>query len=134
MEITTSDEKRFFDAGSADYWKCVHSTIRVLLSDQKERIPLVFSFFESGRCEGETAQETARQFNLVRDALSRFSPRKAVYDYEFPQKPIPWINSISPVTTSCANLFTTSEGQDLLFELVSIMTYASIMNVSVEVE
>lgn len=134
MEIVTSDGKRFFDAGSAEDWKSLHSTVRVLLSDYKENIPLVFDFFEKGRCEGAVAQETARQFNLVRDALSKFAPKEAVYDYESPQDPIPWIDSISPIVTSCANLYTTAEGQDLLFELVSILTYASIKKVSVEAE
>lgn len=134
MEIVTSDGKRFFDAGGADDWKSLHSTVLIRLADYKEKIPLVLKFFETGRCEGIEAQETARQFNLVRDALSRFSPEEAVYDYKSPQVPIPWLSSISPIVTSCANLYTTAEGQDLLFELVSIMTYASIKKVSVGVQ
>ena len=31
----------------------------------------------------------ARQFNLVRDTLSRFSPKEAIYEYELKQKTIP---------------------------------------------
>lgn len=134
MDIITSDGNRSFDAGNSEQWKSVYSTIRIRLDDIKAQISFAIEFFEKGRCEWEKARETARQINLVRDGLSRFKPNQAVYDYNKPEIPIPWIDSISAIVTSCANLYLTSDGQDLFFELVKILTYASIKKVDVLVE
>lgn len=78
--------------------------------------------------------ETARQFNLIRDELSRYAPEKAVYDFRDLKKKAPWNNNLSSVITSCANLYTTTDGQDLLYEIVSILCYAGVKKVSVSVQ
>ncbi len=36
----------------------------------------------------------------------------------------PWKKSISPIVTSCGNLYTTADGKDLLFEMVSLLVYS----------
>lgn len=47
----------------------------------------------------------ARQFNLIRDALSAFKPEEMVFDYEDLSRQAPWENNISLAVTSCGNFF-----------------------------
>ncbi|WP_169304480.1 Imm70 family immunity protein [Slackia heliotrinireducens] len=77
------------------------------------------------------ALETARQINLIRDGLSQVLPSDAIYDINNPETPTPWAGNISPIVTSCGNLYLTSDGKDLLFELVSILTYCAYVGTSV---
>ena len=133
MRIETSDGKRVINIGDSDIWYSVYSTIEVRLGLFKRKVPLAIQFFKSGICETEDSMETARQFNLIRDELSRYTPDKSVYDFQDLKKKAPWNNNLSSVITSCANLYATADGQDLLYEVVSILCYAGIKKVSVSV-
>ncbi|MCC8105726.1 MAG: immunity 70 family protein [Clostridiales bacterium] len=124
MKIKTADMKRIIDVGENEIWYSVYSTAEKRVHQAKNKIPLAMSFLKTGQCEIKDALETARQFNFLRDEFSKFPPEKAVYDMRHPKKSAPWVNNISPVVTSCANLYTTTDGKDLLFEVVSILTYA----------
>lgn len=127
MIIMSSNGKRIVDVGRYDIWFSLYSTVDLKMGLFKRKVPLALSFLATGCCKADSAQETARQMNLIRDELSRLSPDKAVYDKNDPKKEAPWKDHISPIVTSCSNLFTTADGHDLLCELVSILTYASIL-------
>jgi len=130
MLIFSSDKKRYVDIGTADNWICLYSTIVKRLGEKQEwRAAL--SFLKTGACSAGDGYETAKQLNLIRDKLSQLSPDQVVYDLNDPKRPVPWKDNLSPVITSCGNYFTTSDGKDMLFELVSILCYAQIMNVSI---
>jgi len=131
MDLITSNGKRAVSIGTSDILYSLYSTVWMLGSaDFKRTIPQALAFFESGECPASDALATARQFNLIRDELSKFSPERAVYDMQNPQLKAPWEGNISPVITSCANLHTTADGKDLLAELVEIFTYAGIVGVN----
>ena len=132
MIIKSSDNKRYIDIGSYTIWYALYSTVKSRLSQSESLFPNAIEFLKTCRCEPNLAQKTAKQINLIRDHLSSIPPEKAICDIDHPQIDAPWKNSISPVVTSCANLFTTADGKDLLFELVSILVYASLAKVSVE--
>ena len=108
------------------------STVDIRLKNKKN-ISYAVNFLHSGECSAENALETARQFNIIRDELSKFGPDKVIYDSEDLKKEAPWKDNISPVVTSCANFFTTADGKDLLFEIVNILTYAALNDTSVEI-
>lgn len=131
MEIITADDNRYVDIGSYTVWKALYSTVKVNLKDIENSILLAEQFLKTGKCKWTDAQETARQINLIRDGLSRFSPDKAVYDFENLNLKAPWDGKISPVITSCGNMYTTADGRDLLVELVSLLVYSSIKEVDV---
>lgn len=132
MVITTSNEKRFVDVGSESIWKSVLSTAEIRLSYMVKEIPLALKFLRSGACHNKNAFETARQFNLLRDAFAQIPPNEAVYDMDNPSLLAPWSENLSGIVTSCGNLYTTSDGKDLLFEVVAILTYAHYLEVDVE--
>lgn len=123
MIIQSNDSEKTVDIGSGDIFHSLYSTIKVRLK-RFDDIDTAIQFMDSGICEYVDALECARQFNLIRDHLSQISPCDAVYDYKDLNKKAPWAGNISPTITSCANLYTTADGKDLLFEIVSILTYA----------
>lgn len=132
MVITTSNEKRFVDVGSESIWKSVLSTAEIRLSYMVKEIPLALKFLHTGACHNKNAFETARQFNLLRDAFAQIPPNEAVYDKDNPALLAPWSDNLSGIVTSCGNLYTTSDGKDLLHEVVAILTYAHYLEVDVE--
>ena len=134
MTIITSDHKRTVNIGRSDIWSSLYATIAINLKRKLKGVPLAIQFLESGQCTRDKAMETARQFNLIRDMLSQFSPKDLIYDLHNPKGPAPWDNNISSVVTSCANFYTTADGGDLLYVIVSILCYAGIVGVSVSIQ
>ena len=131
MVITTSNEKRFVDVGSESIWKSVLSTVEIRLNYMIKEIPFALKFLNTGTCNSKDAFETARQFNLIRDALSQIPPREAIYDKDNMSLQATWIENLSGIVTSCGNLYTTSDGKDLLYEVVAILTYAHYLKVDI---
>ena len=132
LTISTSDNEAFVNVGGGDTWISLMSTVDVRLKKCSKDISAAVNFLHSGECSAEDALKTAKQFNIIRDELSKLSPDKIVYDADDLKKKAPWAGHISPVVTSCANFYTTADGNDLLFEIVNILTYAGTNNVSVE--
>ena len=133
MNIVSSDAKRCIPLGGSDTWQTLCSTIYFHLTSYANQIPHVFSFLETGSCDSWNCLTTAREFNIVRDLLSQLKPSQIVYDENDPLKQPPWGDNISPVITSCANYLTSGEGDDLLAEIVKILTYAAYAKVDIEV-
>ena len=131
MKLKSADSKRIVNIGGVDIWHSVYSTIEKRFGIAKRKVPYAINFLKTCECSPENALECARQFNLIRDELSKYPPSKAVYDINDSTKTAPWENNLSPVITSCANMYTTADGKDLLFEVVSILTYAHYAKVSV---
>lgn len=134
MRLISSNLKRSVDVGGSDIWYSIYSTVEKRMGSFKKKIPLAIEFLKTGKCNSENALESARQFNLLRDELAKYPPSKAVYNMDDMSKLAPWADDLSPVVTSCANLYTTADGKDLLYEIVSILTYAYYLNVSVSAE
>ena len=134
MKLITSDEKRVLEIGNNDYLYCFYSTIYTNLSKQSKDISLAIDFLKEGKCKGSDGHEIAREFNLIRDRLSKLDISKIVYDMSNAKAKAPWEDNISPIITSCGNFFVTSEGKDLIFEITSILCYAQIKKVDVYIE
>ena len=134
MNIISSDAKRSISLGGSDTWQTLCSTIRYHLALSEKQLPHVFDFINGGHSNSQDCLSTAREFNLVRDRLSQIEPSQIIYDYKNPEKQPPWGDKISPVITSCANYLTTGDGDDLLAEVVKILTYAAYAKASVDVK
>lgn len=131
MIIMSSDGKRYVNVGSEGIWYSVLSTAEICLASMKKSISLALDFLHTGKCSSKDAHETARQINLIRDAFSQIAPSNAVYDKENLSVKAPWSGNLSGIVTSCGNLYTTSDGKDLLYEVVCVLTYAHYMEVDV---
>lgn len=133
MNIISSDSKRSIPLGGMDTWQTLCSTIKYHLIPRKNELEHVFFFMEHNHISSSDCMTAAREFNLVRDALSRITPDRIVYDIKNPEQLPPWGNNISPVITSCANYLTTGAGDDLLAEIVKILVYAAYSETDVKV-
>lgn len=122
MDLITSDKKIILDVGLGT-WQSLNSTIMCKLKDYSNEIPLVLHLLSNRNSKGLNQIELARQLNLVRDRFSMLSPDEAIYDISDLSKEAPWKGKLSPVITSCGNLFTTNDGKDLFSELVSLFSY-----------
>lgn len=134
MIIKTADNKKSVDVGTQDMFFSLYSTINVRLKDKSVSIENAMTFMKTGKCNHEVALSVAREFNLIRDYLSGIALSDLVYDMRDETKKAPWINNISPVITSCGNLFISKDGKDILYEIVAIMTYAYYEKVNVDIE
>ena len=131
MTIISEDGYRYVDIGTSDILFSVYSTIHKMLEDRKDELSHALAFLKSGECHPSYALTTARELNKARDYLAAVPPQSAVYNELQTEIDPPWKDKISPVVTSCANLFTTADGKDLFFELVSILYYSHLNNNSV---
>ena len=130
MTIISSDGNRSVNIGTSDVWYALYSTIVSCIGN---KYALALDLFKTGECKGNIGYETAKEFNHIRDELAQFPPEKAVYNIDKPNIEAPWKGHISPVITSCANFFTTADGGDLLYEIVSILCYAKVSNTDIEI-
>lgn len=121
MRISCTNGMASVNVGNSEIWKALVSTVNTLLKKQSLSISKGIAFFNSGSCISSECLETARQINLIRDALSAFKPNEVVFDEKNPSYRASWANNISPVITSCANYFITADGHDLLSELVGLL-------------
>ncbi len=133
MIIKTKGYERVLDFGTQSLLFSLYSTIVIRIAN-KDDIGKAISFLQNEVCDYEDALECARQFNLIRDSLSQVKPEYAVYNMKDLSEKAPWSDNLSPIVTSCGNLFLTSDGKDLLFEIVSILTFAYYKKLSVNIE
>ena len=94
---------------------------------KKKDIALALEFIEKGKCDGKDGYEIARQFNLIRDEFAKISPDKLVYDINNKDKKAPWTGKLSPVITSCANLYTTADGFDFFMNCYATNTCVELL-------
>ena len=134
MMIKTINSERIVEIGSNDILFSLYSTIMVRLQSDHSEIKEAVMFLQTGVCKSGDALECARQFNLIRDKLSQISPNDAIYDMNDLSKKAPWEGQISPIVTSCGNMYTTTDGKDLLYEVVCVLTYAHYCKVDVKIE
>ena len=125
MTILTSDGNRSVDFGSASICHSLYSTIVGRIQGAKEKYPLAVSFLENNSCKAKDAAATADQLRILHMQLSTIKADEAIYDINNPGKKAPWSGFIHPSITTCANLYTTEDGHDLITELISLLEYAS---------
>ena len=133
MTIISADESKMVNTGTSDTLRALYSTAFTLLKEKGNQIKLGLEFLKTGNCTVEQTGETLKQLKTIKKELSSFKPDEAVYDYRNPKKEAPWKDNISNDVTSCADLFTTDDGKDLLLELIDMLAYTSSKGIAIEV-
>lgn len=131
MRIITSDGKKIVNIGSASILNAIFETVKRYAPDNFQ-INEAIDFMRTKRCIGVDGYVVGRQFNLIRDLLSQVKPEDIICDTN--SSDIFFLRSYSPVITSCANLFTTVDGEDLFSELIKVFVYAKVTNVDIMIE
>ena len=91
------------------------------------------AFLEQGSCTSKDCAKTLKQLSEINDVLEKHAPIDAIWDMNHPNILAPWDGHLSPDTTSCADLYTTSEGEPLIEELLSLLHFADSTKQSVVV-
>lgn len=131
MELKTSDYLKSIEVGSGDMLDSIVSTMKRYYPDQNRKLSKLFAFFENGDATSEDITELASELNIVTSCLKKISPENAVYGPESKERQAPWKNGIADNITSCADLFLTSDGKNLLQELGKIFDYSRKNNTSI---
>lgn len=133
MDLITSDNRFVLDVGDSDNFRSLYSTATFHVGRDNKSVSLALRFLESGSCTSEDAERTAREINLIRDALSIVKPEDAISDIDSPRVKPDFVDDLSPVVTSCANMYYSADGKDLLAELVQMLVYAGIAGASISI-
>ena len=132
MRLFSADYNQSVDVGMGSIWYSLYSTVNCLFSvEVKKKIPNAIEFLRTGECTEQLLKKTKTEMETVIQGLSLIAPDKAVYDMERPEVAPPWKGYIAPTITSCANLFTTADGQDLLTEVMALFDYGISQNVAI---
>lgn len=135
MRISTEDYAKNVDVGTGSIWYSLYSTVMVRINETiREKTIEAISFLKNGECSSEAVPKVLKQMKKLQKALGEINPEGAVFDLKNPSKSVPWKGHISSEVTSCANLYTTADGKDLLTEVISLLEYAQKANVAVTVE
>lgn len=70
---------------------------------------------------------------MISDELAKHAPADAVWDMDHPNIAAPWQGNLAPTVSSCADLYTTSEGELMLPQLTELLRYAADNNEDVVV-
>ena len=124
MDIGTQNAERIVNVGSAANLYSLYSTASTLIGRSARKVKLGLAFLESGSCRAKDCAKTADQLGEIGDELTKHAPTDAVWDKEHPNILAPWSGNIAPSITNCVDLYTTSEGNPLLSELIDLLHYA----------
>lgn len=133
MDIGTEKADRIVNVGSASNLYSLYSTAVTLMGRRAREAALGLAFLEQGSCESKDCAKTLMQLSEINDVLEKHAPTDAVWDVEHPNILAPWEGHLSADISSCANLYTTSEGESLIEALKSLLQFADSTRQSVVV-
>ena len=123
MDIMSSDGKIIIDVGTYKNWNALYSTAWTLLKKDRKQYKATFSFLKSGECEADKIGTVLNEISAIKNELKKIDASKAVYNYKKVSEKGPWENNEDNKLKSCADLFVTSEGDNLLNELLALLVY-----------
>lgn len=124
MDIGTEKADRIVNVGSAANLYSLYSTAVTLMGYRARKVALGITFLETGSCASRDCAKALKQLTEIKAVLENHAPTDAVWDIEHPNILAPWDGHLSPDITSCADLYTTSEGELLVDELLSLLQFA----------
>jgi hypothetical protein len=133
MDIGTEKADRIINVGSAANLYSLYSTAVTLMRHRARKVALGLAFLEHGSCPAKDCAKTLKQLSEINDALEKHAPSEAVWDIGHPNIMAPWDGHLSSDIASCADLYTTSEGELLIEELLSLLQFADSTKQSVVV-
>ena len=123
MDIGTQNAEHIVNIGSASNLYSLYSTASTLMGRDTKEAEL--AFLKSGECQAKHCAKTARQLGIISNELAKHTPMDAVWDMDHPDWLAPWNGNLASTVSSCANLYTTSDGNPMLPELIGLLRYAA---------
>lgn len=123
MKIVCGDYLKVVEIGDYKFWDLIKEIV-VMFFKEKKDVAEAKLFFETGNCSYEDSYKVAKQINLVRDELASIKIQRLDEIKENIISDTEYLNNISPIVTSFANLFITSNGEDAFYEMVKILCFS----------
>lgn len=134
MRLTTSNYTKTVDVGTGTIWYSLFSTIMLYVPEEvKNTVPDAIDFLKEGACSYVTASAISKQMRIIKDSLKNVDANKAILDFKHSEHPAPWKGHISKDVTSCADLYLTADGKNLIDEVVKLLEFADETKVAIEV-
>ena len=124
MDIGTRNAARIVNVGSASGLYSLYSTAKVLMGRRAKGVAIALDFLKTGNCGARSCGKAATQLAKISNELERHSPSEAIWDIQNPASRAPWADNLASTVTSCADLYTTADGELMLPELLSLLRYA----------
>lgn len=134
MLIATNNDEYSVDVGSASFLFCFYSTLVTHIPNFDKKLPNLFRLLQEGHLTADSCSQAAKELNTARDLLSNLPPDNVVWDMAQPEKQPPWGSNIAASITSLGNYFVTANGEDLVFEILTLLQVAEKNNVGVAVK
>lgn len=118
---------RSYELGSGAFLYAFFSTVAVRAERGSwgSRFPTVMHKLYAGAVDPDEAVRALGELDEIEEALATFRPDDVVWDFDHRDAGPPWTSDISPLITSLADYFVTSEGLDLLTVLREGLRHAS---------
>ena len=133
MKIVCGDYLKVVEIGDYKFWDLIKEIV-VMFFKEKKDVAEAKLFLETGNCSYEDSYKVAKQINLIRDELASIKIQRLDEIKENIISDTEYLNNISPIVTSFANLFITSNGEDAFYEMVKILCFSHFKKENIWIE
>ncbi|WP_105304987.1 Imm70 family immunity protein [Anaerolactibacter massiliensis] len=119
-----SDDNKVVIFTSDENLIAIYSTVLLRLPEIVPRVEDAMDFLQFGKCNPEMAEKIKSQIAEINRDFKTLPARKAILNYMKPKKKGPW-SEREIEEKSCSELFTDSNGNELLKQLINLLTYSS---------
>ena len=120
MSVSLEYRGKFQEIGSSSFLHSFFSTISKNLEPMGwgSRFPTLMLKFYEGELPHKFAEDADIELNIIAREFSHLSPSLVVWDIDNLEKNPPWDDEISEDITDLSNYFVTSDGKNLILELL----------------
>ena len=113
----------FFEIGSPDFLFSFFSTIAYRLENKKwgSIYYNIMKRLYRGRLDYHYSSKALKELIAISSELKSFNPNQIVWDYDHPNNLPPWGQNISSDITDLSNYFVTSDGNDLIKVMITVL-------------
>jgi len=113
----------YYEMGHSDFFHSFFSTVSYHLEKNGwgTEYPLLMRDLYYSELKWSDAEELIHQLEEIRKKLKAYSPNEVIWDIEDITKQPPWGNNISPSITDLSNYFVTSDGRDLINQMIEAL-------------
>ncbi|MGG0776455.1 immunity 70 family protein [Bacillus rugosus] len=113
----------WYQVGHGDFLHSFFSTVSYHLEEQGwgSKYPHLLNELYQGKLETKNIEAALEELKDIKERLKEYSPSQVIWDIEDINKRPPWGDNISEDITDLSNYFVTSDGEDFISLLKSVL-------------
>ncbi|KFI04973.1 hypothetical protein JN25_00310 [Bacillus sp. BSC154] len=113
----------WYQVGHGDFLHSFFSTVSYHLEEQGwgSKYPHLLNELYQGKLETKNIEAALEELKDIKEKLKEYSPSQVIWDIEDINKRPPWGDNISEDITDLSNYFVTSDGEDFISLLKSVL-------------